>query len=250
MALAFWARLYGVEPPTALQAGVTRDLDFLGTALQAEAFADRLRERYPHQVDLKKATLDDPPPSAAKILLREFHGRSMPLEIDYLTGLTGVPSKERLVSRAMEVRIGPESMQVMHPVDCLITRVENAERLPAKRTPQGYAQCRLAIEVAAAFMREACARNEQRTALDAAELVIALAFDDAGRRLAVDQGIDVLHAIPVEQMPEMFRTVRWPQVQERAADRRQAVLNGRNPQAAAKRRRKPVDALKAFFRRK
>ena len=224
MALAFWADEFGILPEGALQAGVTFDADFLGTRGEAEATADRLAERMPGQVEILLPDMDRQTANSAKILLYRSHGRSDAVEIDYVSGVYGftMEAEQRLRHRSFRVKTPFGEVTVMHPIDCLISRVMNLDGLPSKRNPAGIAQCRLAVAVTRAFIGAQCtdkSKQAMKTSLKAAEVVAELAMTAPAQRIAIEYGIDLLEAIPADAIHSgQFREVRWPQIQRLVAE--------------------------------
>lgn len=228
MALSFWATYFGVEPPTALAAGVTSDIDFFGNRTQATAFAERLRYTVTSgAIEVLTPSPGDATPNTVKILVRDFHDRVDPLEIDYLGAVIGFThiTEERLRNRAATVRVDEVALQVMDPVDCLVSRVANI-RLPEKRNnPGSFAQIRLSIAVAARFVAElhqsSVNRGERSEALKAIEEIADLAVTQPALDIYYLHGIELLDAVPMAEVdiPE-FREKRWVQIVERVRDKR------------------------------
>ena len=219
-ALAVWARYFNVVPPSALDAGITLDLDFLGTRVDAERSKERLSRKLQVPVDLINSDMSDATPNSAKILIRKYNHRDAPVEIDFLIGLAGfTPSDEQTLRlSAVDIEDGDTITKVMHPVDCLMSRVYNIHRLPEKRSAPSIAQCHLAIAVVNAYLTEVCrlGLNAQRgEGLKMAERVVTLALSSAGISLAVDFDIDLLAAIPAGEFSSPhFHEKRWPQIQK------------------------------------
>lgn len=216
--MAFWASRFGVEPPSALQAGVTLDLDFFGTMEDASSFAQRLDDVLPYEIEEIRAEMDDHTPDSAKILIRGFHERDEPVEIDYLRGIFGFVANDesRLKRRAMTVVVCETKVCVMHPLDCLRSRVSNLSRLPGKQTSESQAQCRLAVTVTHAYFQRICDGDtpaDRRASLNAAEQVADLACSADGIKIKLLYDIDLLRAVPVQRVASReFREKRWPQI--------------------------------------
>ena len=224
-ALAIWANHYEVAPPSALDAGITLDIDFLGTLEEAKATRKKLADAPGTRVDIVPASMDDATPNSAKLLVRNFHSRTDPIEIDFLFGLAGYlpPDEALLRERAVEIELDETPVRAMHPVDCLLSRVRNVERLPEKRGPASIAQCRLAIAVLKAYLTEVCGLGieaQRRRALKVVERVAELAQSNAGIYLKTEFDIDVLDAVPADRFESQeFRERRWPQIQSLVAGR-------------------------------
>ena len=224
MALAFWADEFSVLPSGLLEAGITFDVDFLGTRKEAETTANQLAGLMPGRVEILLPDMDRQTANSAKILLQTFHDRTTALEIDYVSGLFGFTpeAEQRLRMRAFSVETSRGSVKVMHPIDCLISRVMNLDGLPSKQNSAGVAQCRLAVAVTRSFIHRVCgdpSKQAMKTALKAAEAVAELALLAPARRIAIEYGIDLLEAIPADRIrSEQFQLQRWPQIQQAVAE--------------------------------
>ncbi|MBK6728093.1 MAG: hypothetical protein IPG63_12670 [Xanthomonadales bacterium] len=223
-ALAMWADYYGVAPPSALAAGLTSDLDFLGTRFDARRSLSRLVNTLDAAPGYREATLSDATTNSARIWIHGFHDRRDPIGIDYLNALIGYSreDEDKLRSNAVEMTVGDITLKLMHPIDCLLSRARNVERLPEKRGSASIAQCRLAIEVVKAYLSEVCqggAGTRLREQLKAAERIATLARSDAGIYLKTEFDVDVLDAVPIERIESReFREIRWPQVRKSVAE--------------------------------
>ncbi|QSX77808.1 hypothetical protein [Agrilutibacter solisilvae] len=226
-ALATWADLYEIVPPSALEMGVTYDIDFLGTATQASDHASGLAVQFRDQVEFIEASIDDPTPNSAVILLKDLNGRTEPIIIDYLRALQGYTAQDEEKLRAIAVRatIWGRDVLIMHPFDCLKSRLHNVATLPSKQNEMGYAQLRLAIRVLSAHLKSECEEgNERNVALPLAERVISLASSPHGLNIWHGQGIDLLEAIPVDSYCPAFQQERWPRALAAVAEKRERRL--------------------------
>ncbi|WLT40270.1 hypothetical protein NON20_23685 (plasmid) [Synechocystis sp. B12] len=235
-ALAFWADAYGILS-SAAAAGLTRDIDFFGNRTAAKEHALRLRAHFPNRVSYKLATLNDPPPSSAVICVSDYLGVAEPLIIDYVIAMAGyvADTEARMFARAIPVDAYGVSFRVMHPFDCLKSRVHNLISIPAKRTELGIEQCRTAVAVARAVLEATCAEGgaaERDRALPLAEAVIELALHPNAMDIRQQFAINVLDAIPVDAFVTRFPTHRWPRA-VRYIDDRFARRFRRAPHASA-----------------
>lgn len=222
-ALAFWADIYGILSHAAA-AGLTKDIDFFGTGLAAEEHALRLRDQFPNRVSYKLATLDDQTPNSAVICVSDYLGVAEHLIIDYVIGMAGYEdtAERRMLARSVPVEAYGVSLRVMHPFDCLKTRVHNLISIPAKSTELGLEQCRTAVAVARAVLEATCAEGgdaERKRALPLAEAVITLALHPNAMDVRQRFDINVLDAIPVDAFATRFRSHRWPQAVHYVNDR-------------------------------
>lgn len=224
LALAMWAHFFGVTPPSALQAGVTSDLDFLGTRFDARISFERLLRTVETAIGFREATLSDSTSNSARIWIHGFHDRRDPIGIDYLIGLAGYTRQEEDALRACAVEASFDGLKltIMHPVDCLVSRVRNVWTLPEKRIPASIAQCHLAVAVVRAYLTEVCRMGpeaQRREGLKMVERVAALACSDAGLNAAFEFDVNVLDAIPADEFSSsQFREKRWPQIRRAVAE--------------------------------
>jgi hypothetical protein len=110
----------------------------------------------------------------------------------------------------------------MHPIDVLDSRIQNLALIPAKRTPAGVAQARLAIDVARAFIRAEIDERGERKALQWLERIAAMVVDERALGVFVAYDIDPLLAVPLEDFrtTTALHTQRWPQIVAAVAKKR------------------------------
>ena len=216
-ALGLWVDQLGVERPAIFVASITTDADFLGSAQLARTLGRGIGWK------TWVASLDDYSPQIAKVTHLEPDGAIK--QVDFLSGVVGLNTIDvRRRAICLEVS-GIGSVTLMHPVDVLASRIANLQVLPAKRTPAGFAQARLAIDMVAAFIREQIKSRGARAGLRLLERVVGIAEDHSGLLVFVLYGIDVLKAAPVDaflDMPEL-QSRRWPQVLAEVGLRRKAL---------------------------
>lgn len=233
-ALATWADFYGVLPEGALEAGVTRDFDFLGDKSQAGSHAEGLKVLFQERVEFYVPSPGDQTPNSAIIIINDLNGRSEPIVIDYLRALQGYTARDedRLRSIAVKAQIHGRDLLVMHPFDCLKSRIHNIATLPSKRNEMGFAQARLAIKVLNRHLADVCDNgDERRVGLPLAERVLELAHSADGKWVWATQGIDLLDAVPSASFCQPFQELRWPQALAYVTRRREAyakALRGGN----------------------
>lgn len=234
-ALATWVDVFALPLPPALSAGVTRDLDFLGDKHAAALHHKLLSSRY-GKVELLIPKFGEITPNTAKILVYGDHD-DIAAEIDYLGSLCGyqLEDEERLHRRAIPIEFpgfaAPVQIRVMHPFDCLKSRIHNLTTLTAKQNQQGLAQAKLAVDVVREHFREILrtdGANLRLLLFPLAEAIIELAASRDGVRSFHEFGVDVLTSIEPEKFPENFREVRWPQAL-RYVSRRRYGREGKKP---------------------
>jgi hypothetical protein len=72
-------------------------------------------------------------------------------QVDFLSSIVGLDTEA--IRRRASYLTGPDgvTIQRLHPIDVLKSRLRNLQSLPSKRNPVSVAQARLAVEVARAF---------------------------------------------------------------------------------------------------
>lgn len=216
-ALAFWAQHYQVRPGGVLSYGITRDVDFVGSAGVARDMFESLR---PLGWRFWRVSFDDATAQTAKFSKRVDEGIK---QVDFLSGIVGL-NTEAIHRRAVMMKLADGAqVLVLHPLDVLDSRLKNIAVLPTKRDEHGIAQAHLSIEVAGAYLRQIIASGEMRIALDAVERVVQIAQQKILDPVFYDYGFDLLRVIPADQIPVTeFRNRRWPQVQELIGQQRAA----------------------------
>ena len=213
-ALAWWAAHYRLDPGTDFPDGVTFDFDFLGSAAAAKALHTRIGGK------LFVANHDEMPAQCAKIYIADFEGQG-PLEVDFMAMLIG-GDEEGMRKRAVQLKLTPSDLLVLHPYDVLRTRIANLHTLSSRaRNPRYVAQARLAIRVLHAYLKQALADGEQRLVLKIVEALGELACEPAGLALWKKQGLDVLDCVPHAEIAiRSFQERRWLQLRAHIQARR------------------------------
>jgi hypothetical protein len=247
-ALGLWVDQLGVQRPAIFVASITTDADFLGSAQLARTLGRGIGWK------TWVASLDDFSPRIAKVTHLEPDGAIK--QVDFLSGVVGLNTIDvrRRAIRLEMSGIGP--VTIMHPVDVLASRIANLQVLPAKRTPAGFAQARLAIDMVAAFIREQIKSRGARAGLTLLERVVGIAEDHSGLLVFVLYGIDVLKAAPMDaflETPELH-SGRWPQVLAEVGRQRASLAKLANrvsdsrPQKAKPGKPKPTARKKSVAR--
>ena len=217
-ALATWAVYYGIQPAGELSRVVTMDADFIGSNETAQKLQRSLGQPW----KLRKGTFDDFGPQVAKVYA------TLPeqgiKQVDFLSGIVGLDT-DAIRRRASQLTLEDgTTVQLLHPLDVLESRLRNLDALPSKRNAIGVAQARLAVSVVQAFiehyMNEA---GDPRTVRQAVKRVEKLALDTRLLRVAFTYDIDVLAAIPVDRIAySRFREEQWPRMLARLNTKRAA----------------------------
>lgn len=222
--LAAWAQHYALAPLPPLVPVFSKDIDFLARAAVADEVGTKLGGKVFHpspdgHVQINTAVVSLPQGSDY-------------VRVDFLAVVAGLDEKD-IKKRALELEAFGTRFWVMHPVDCLTSRLENLRLLPEKRDEVGAAQAELAVKVMREFILEMASAGSARHVLDLAEFVAKLATKPAGIEARVHFGINVLSAIPVEKMPKEFRQKRWPQIKKYYEGKIQKAIKGSTPRKSA-----------------
>jgi hypothetical protein len=237
-ALAFWMARYGLLAVQDEEPAVTRNADLIGALEDARQLARALRGRLvvPHE-DARTGIV-------ARIHL-PIPGTSKTYNIDVLHMLYAVgglrKSSEftrRASARAAVVSIpAVGQIRILHPMDVLASRVNNAAgRLPEKGA-HVLTQARWAITAARhALLRIAQqSPNEERPG-NLAQEIYRLACSSVGRMLFSEHGIEVADAVPMDELLRLdpaFGAQAEAMRRALAAQRREPGSPSRPPSATA-----------------
>jgi hypothetical protein len=236
-ALATWAVYFGIQPVGELSRVVTMDADFIGTSNIAHTLQRSLGSPW----KLRKGTLDDFGGQIAKVYA------TVPEEgikqIDFLSGIVGLDT-DTIRKRASRLTLEDgTTLQLLHPLDVLESRLRNLDVLASKQNAIGVAQARLAVGVVRAFIEHFMAEaGDPRTVRQAVKRVEKLALDTRLSAVAFTYEIDVLAAIPLGRIAyPRFHEQQWPKILERLERKRQRFLAQQARRVALKRdREKPA----------
>ena len=122
--VALWEHLLGLPVLTE-----TVDIDFLGDAAQAQELADALG------YDCRIPNSGDPTPNTA--ILVDDAGVVV---ADFLAFVAGLNETDVIRRRLPIVMESGHAFYVLHPFDCLASRLANIALIPTKRAPRGFDQ--------------------------------------------------------------------------------------------------------------
>lgn len=234
-ALATWVNIFAIPLPDALSAGVTRDLDYFASReLATEHHKWLVGQGFDSVLYLPAP--GDITANSAKIVVRNVPELVDDIEIDYMQALCGFNDEVdevRLHARSVRLLIEDAGIEIrlMHPFDCLKSRVHNMHLLPSKRSQAGLAQLELAIIVLHTYLAEAANEGQEirrQVILPIVEKVIELAGSRAGRYVFQCFGVDILDAVPVEAIGGVFAERRWPRALRYIDRRRRGKRRGLN----------------------
>ena len=201
-ALGFWLLRFGLLRTGGDDPAVTRDADLIGALEDAEQLAGALHGQLIVPHERARTGL------VAQVRL-PVPGSDRQYSIDILHQLYAVGGlrksmefTRRARKRASEVKVSDiAQIRILHPLDVLASRVNNAAGLLDEKGEHVLTQARWAIVVA----RHALLQIAQRPTRDerpgsAAQEICRLARGAAGRKLFSAHGIEVFDAVPVEEL--------------------------------------------------
>lgn len=205
-ALAFWVNHYHVALPAALSGAISDDADILGTKEDVLAIAQKA-----HGV----AELQPQGSLSALIghVTIPIAGDSF-VNVDILHKLIGIKATA-VREHASTGKLDGITFRVMHPIDVLISRTENLAKIPEKQNEEGISQLRLAIMVAAQYIRELSEYPDdgQKHAMKVIERIVTLAKSSSGKKCMEKFDVNFLNALPGFAISNSaFQQIRWPQI--------------------------------------
>lgn len=214
--LSFWVDHYDITIPKTDTPYLTQDADFLARKHDAIAISELLGGQ------VKLATLDDNTPNIATLVFRGSAGNK--LLIDFLGIIVGVDEGE-IRKLAVPVERGEWRLNILHPILCLKSRINNLDILPSKRNKNGIEQARVAVEVAKHYLRDRLNEGNVRAALNAVKQITEMAQSRAGLYVWEKYNIDVLQAVEPEIIHvEKFQGIEWPRQVKATEERRNKLL--------------------------
>ncbi len=252
-AIQYWAGYFGIRPRLA---SITRDVDLFGTRQQAQRAAAQLA--LPHT--LYVADMDRATPNSAQLEVR-LAGHAQPVVIDFLVSIAGLNSPAML-RRAATVEIGGVQVRVLHPLDCLASKLFNLKHFEEKRNAEGVEQGRLAIEIAKAFTAQCLhlpvggvspgqRASARKMLLKAIEMIHHIATTPSALFAYLECGLDCMRAIPKQALradalkpaagmeplvPEELLAVRIPQMEAHVKAKRDTSQRLRDRRARTPKR--------------
>jgi hypothetical protein len=220
--LSFWVDRYDIPIPKTDTPYLTQDADFLACKEDAKAISDLIGGQ------IKLATLDDLTPNTATVVFTSTTGHK--LLIDFLGIIVGVDNAE-IRKFAVPLRLGDWHLNVLHPLLCLKSRINNLNVLPSKRNKNGIEQARVAVEVVKCYLRQRIQEGNTRGALIGVNQIAAMAQTPAGLYVWEKYGIDVLKAVEPEIVPvQQFQEIEWPRQVKLTEQRRDKIVKRKEQQ--------------------
>lgn len=245
-AVSFWMRL--LQPRSeqlALAEPLTsKDIDFEGGAQAVRRAADLLEGR------MKLPTMDDNTPNTGLVLFTDADG--IEREIDFIDAPLGLNHRD-VRDTAVQLMLPDENgepsmpMLVMHPERCMESRIVNAIEL-RKTQPLALRQLKVSVICARLWSQvildsEDLPEDERvRAVLRINERIFRKCVDDRRfRAVVLDLGVNPFDAVLVDdpRLPHRLRQQRYPQMQERLADRIERDRRNRQRPSRSVTARKP-----------
>ncbi|WP_157669313.1 hypothetical protein [Chitinibacter sp. GC72] len=228
--LVIWMFYYGIDGSASKNPYLlTHDVDFLSNLEDARALTRRLN------VTLTEAGLSNPDPCCATSVFDSVNGGK--LRLDFLKTVCGLDIK-KLRARSIPCDF-PElgTIWIMHPLDCLTSRIANLAQIPSKRDSNGVEQARMALEVAKKYFTQRLAMSPSDAHHDA-HYLRDLANSKYGLYCFQQYRIDVLEAVTQhEKISPQFAEIEWPKVKLRIQLRRESQMKLQAEMAYAKHQR-------------
>lgn len=217
-AVMLWAAYFGLYPS---RASLTAAVGYLGKTSEAKRLSVALQ--LPHRIALP--SMADATPSTA-VLSIKLPGYADAVVVDYFSGVAGIEAGAA-EKAAVTIAYQGVRVRVMHPIDCLKSKLANLHLLASKRTPEGIEQAMLATRIVAASLAMAIDQwDDTRAILRAIESVAAIAQSKAAVHCLKHFGVDCGAALPEKKiaaapLPARFLDQRWPRLR-RAVERKLA----------------------------
>lgn len=208
-ALEVWGVIFDVLAPTGDQFPLTSDTDWLGNKRDAQWLCKQLGP----DAELHMAGDFDSTPSSAYAYLKRPDGRVVLM--DFLRTIIG-PSNEQVRKLAVPVHVSGITLNVLHPLLCLESRLANVAVIPSKRNGNGIMQAEWAVNIATAYLLQILESGDIRQANKACHRVAAIAQSDHARYCFVNFKIDPLQAVTQEVLNAIggrFQLDDWPRTQ-------------------------------------
>lgn len=205
-ALEVWGVLLDVLAPTGDQFPLTADTDWLGSKRDAQWLCGLLGQG----VELHLAADFDSTPSSAYAYLQRPDGRV--LLMDFLRAIVG-PSNEEVQKLAVPIAVNGITLNVLHPLLCLESRLANIAVIPEKRTGNGVMQAKWAIEIGSAYLMKIVASGDLRQTNKACHRIATIAQSQHARYCLLNYGLDPMLAVTdkiIDAIGGRFKTDDWP----------------------------------------
>jgi hypothetical protein len=206
-AINYWSDKYQQNTPEwrSLSPYTSEDLDFYGGRAEALSCSK--------MIPGTKATLNDghdPSPNAG-VLICPFKGGK--LRVDILTAVYGLRTRD-VVRAAPLIQKGDISIQVLHPLHCLIGKTMSLANLPQEER-QDEKHLKLAILFVRAFLRDLLEQGEVRSVLNMIEEIYRVAGTSEALRVFERHALEIENSIPWEDLKSSQKAAVRTLVQKR-----------------------------------
>ncbi|WP_321820893.1 MULTISPECIES: hypothetical protein [unclassified Burkholderia] len=219
-AVVFWCERFDIPLPGP---ALTRDIDFYGGKEAVIAASEKLAAMNPR---VYIASLDDATPNSGKIAV-DLPGLEDACEIDFLYLVAGLGSME-VLEKAVPMQIDGVTINVIHPLLLLESKISNLKQIPEKRGFAGQSQAKLAVEVAKRFLVNTVGQVEPRQTLNMLKRVIRFSDGDEAKYAWYHFDIDTTAAVPLDALrqagdPQIQRFLNegWPVEEQRLNEHRE-----------------------------
>lgn len=239
--LVGWCQVLEVPVPAPKNTPyLTQDLDLLCTRNDAAWLAGQLG------TELHQPTIDDATPQTGKLLYRPSLTRGL-LVIDCLSGILG-PSTEHVQKMAVTVDYNGVRLNLLHPLQCLQSRVANLYHLKSKRDGNGVAQALVAVHVVRAYLEQQAASPHvpRVVMMRAVRRLLGIARSSAGIFCFENYGVNPLHAITAAAFDGHTRLLgkhRYQQPLRLALRKQEIAIARRNGSTWLSRKSRGADEL-------
>jgi hypothetical protein len=221
-ALIVWMLKYDIDAEPSESPQLTQDVDFVGLTVEARQLAKLL-----DNASVMVPTMDDATPNSAVVTWTPQAGApakdvrrdkkdepkvERKLLIDFLIGVLGVDDRDvRNLAVSVQAKDWP-AIRVLHPINCLQSRLVNLHRLSNKRDSNGITQAKVAIDVVRCFIDEILASEGETMAGRAVDKVLDIAALPEGLFALQEYGIDLMGAIPIGKFDpsHAYVTMQYP----------------------------------------
>lgn len=219
--LTLWARQYLIDEMTGEDVAfvTSDDLDFIGNADSIDYCSKVLG--YP----FRKATMDDVPVNIAIACIDWVDGKEVVVDILDMGGVGGVSKKEIFKYLAV-VEVDGVNVAVIDPISCLQSRIFNVYAPWQEWPHRESVRVKIAIRASNHYLRDLIVHEGYRVASPHIRRIKALALTKLGKRIFVENGIDVLEAIPYDPdiFPAAYMAVEFPNMNRQISDVRRRKL--------------------------
>lgn len=219
--LTLWARQYLIDEMTGEDVAfvTSNDLDFIGNA-DSIAYCSQVLG-YP----FRKATMDDMPVNIAVAYIDWVDGKEVVVDILEMGGVGGVSQKEILKYLAV-VDVDGVNVAVIDPITCLKSRLFNVYASWQGNPHRESMRVKIAMRASNYYLRDLIVHEGYRVAAPHIRRIKALALTKLGKRIFVENGIDILDAIPYDPdiFPDAYMGVELPNMRRQIMDARRRKL--------------------------